>query len=251
MHRNGEHRENSMDANMDQNDMSANVDLNEGNPNVELHRTDPNVDLKDIERKVWMRCHQDGLMDIFLGLMLLLMGSGFIFVDVYGMGTTGALVAMAIMGTVATAAFYAAKRLITYPRIGRVEFGPKGRSRLKKTAIVFSASVIVGIAAFVVAMITYSGGLGGLNAAVLLPVIYILNMVVVFGLWAWFFELPRFYLVGVLYALPLPLIIGFDEMAGIRIGYLSFAIPGTIILLMGLVILIRFLRRYPPLQEGY
>ena len=222
--------------------MNATVDLNEGNPNV---------DLKEIERAVWMRCYEDGLMDTFLGLMLLLMGSGFIFVDVYGMGPAGALVAMSVMGAVAMAAFYAAKRLITYPRIGRVEFGPKGRSRQKKTAIVFSASVIVGIAAFVMAMITYSGGLGAVNAAIVLPVIYILNMVVVFGMWAWISEVPRFYLVGVLFALPLPLIIGLDELAGIRIGYLSFAIPGTIILLMGLVILIRFLRRYPPLQEGY
>ena len=128
-----------------ENDINANVNLNEGNPNVEMHRTDPTVDLKEIERKVWMRCHQDGLMDIFLGLMLLLMGSGFIFVDVYGMDPAGALVAMSVMGAVAMAAFYSAKRLITYPRIGRVEFSPKGKSRQKKTAIVFSASLIVGV----------------------------------------------------------------------------------------------------------
>ncbi len=116
--------------------MSANVDQNEGNPNV---------DLRDIERAVWMRCYEDGLVDVFLGLMLLLMGSGFIFVDAYGMGPVGALMAMSVMAAVAMAAFYSAKRLITYPRIGRVEFSPKGKSRQKKTAIVFSASVIVGM----------------------------------------------------------------------------------------------------------
>lgn len=59
------------------------------------------------------------------------------------------------------------------------------------------------------------------------------------------------FLVGVLFALPLPLAIGFKELAGIRIGYTSFAVPGALIILMGFIVLSRFLRKYPPLREEY
>lgn len=234
-----------------ENGMNANVDLNEGNPNVDLHRTDPNVDLKKLERAVWMRCHEDGLIDIFLGILLLLMGSGHITMNRFGMSETGSIIAMVILQIVAVAALVAAKRVFTHPRIGQVKFGPKGRSRVTKWLFVLVGSAVVGLVAFLLATASRSGGLGALNTDILLPAIYVLNMVVVFGMMAWISEVPRFLLVGVLYALPLPLNIAFRELAGIRIGYTSFAIPGGLICLMGIIVLIRFLRRYPPLREEY
>ena len=209
------------------------------------------LDLKNLERKVWLRYYQDGLMDIFLGVMLLLMGSGHITMDRFGMTETGSIITMVILQVVAIAAWMAAKRFFTYPRIGQVKFGSKGKARQKKWIIVLVGSALVGLIAFVLAMASQSGGLGGLNTNVLLPVMYVVNMVVVFGALGWISDIPRFYLIGVLFALPLPLNIAFRELAEIRIGYTSFAIPGGLICLMGLVVLIRFLRKYPRLQGGY
>lgn len=210
-----------------------------------------NPDLKKLERAVWMRCYEDGLIDIFLGVLLLLMGSGHILMETYGMSEKDSIVIMVILQVVAIVALVVAKRILTYPRIGRVKFGPKGRSRYNRTVILLIGSVVVGLVAFLLAMASRSGGLGGVNADVLLPVIYVLNMVVVFGLFALISGVTRFFLVGVLFALPLPLAIGFKELAGIRIGYTSFAVPGATIILMGIIVLIRFLRRYPPLREEY
>lgn len=220
------------------------------NMNIDPKSGSANIDLDKLERSVWIRFHQDGLIDVFLGVLLLLMGSGHIFMETYGMSERDSIVIMVILQIIAVGALVTAKRLLTYPRIGRVKFGPKARSRHTKTVIVLSGSAVVGLVLFVLAASSRSGGIGALNTDVLMPVIYVLNMVVVFGMFAWISGVTRFYLVGVAYAVPLPLAIGLKELAGIRIGYFSFAIPGALICLMGIVVLIRFLRQYPPLQEG-
>ncbi|MFG1690591.1 hypothetical protein ACGF5M_00305 [Gemmatimonadota bacterium] len=220
------------------------------NVNIDPKGGAANINLDKLERMVWIRAHQDGLIDVFLGVLLLLMGSGHLTMERFGMTEKGAIIAMVILQVIAVAALVAAKRLLTYPRIGRVKFGPKAKSRHTKTVIVLSGSAVVGLVLFVIAGAARSGGLGALNTDVLMPVIYVLNMVVVFGMFAWISGVTRFYLVGVLYAVPLPLAIGLKELAGIRIGYFSFAIPGALICLMGIIVLIRFLRQYPPLQEG-
>ncbi|MCK5650394.1 MAG: hypothetical protein KAJ42_03410 [Gemmatimonadetes bacterium] len=235
-----------MHGKIDTNGAGSNTGANTGAGN-----SIANPDLKKLERAVWIRCYEDGLIDVFLGILLLLMGSGHILTESYGMSERDCIVAMVILQIVAVVAIVVAKRILTYPRIGRVKFGPKGKSRYTKTVILLTGSAVVGLVAFLVAMASRSGGLGGLNADVLLPVIYVLNMVLVFGLFAWISGVTRFFLVGVLFALPLPLAIGFKELAGIRIGYTSFAVPGALIILMGFVVLSRFLRKYPPLREEY
>ena len=108
---------------------------------------------------------------------------------------------------------------------------------------------LVGLVAFLLAMASRSGGLGSLDFDVVMPIIWVLNMVVVFGLFALITGVARFFIMGILYALPLPLIIGFRELADIRIGYWSFAVPGALVVLMGIWVLVRFLKEYPPLTE--
>mgnify|MGYP001813504092 CR=1 FL=1 len=212
--------------------------------------TPADVDLNKIERAVWMRCYEDGLMEIFLGLMLLLMGSGSVFIETYGMSERSAIILLLVMATATFVLFYVGKRIVTFPRIGRVKFGPKGKARVRKTTIILSGSALVGLLAFILATMLHSGSITNLNPDLVLPLIWVINSVVVFGLWAWVAGIPRFFLIGILFALPLPLLIGLKELANFRIGYGAFGLPGLIVLLMGVVILARFIRKYPPLKEG-
>jgi hypothetical protein len=212
--------------------------------------TPAEVDLNQIERAVWMRCYEDGLMEIFLGLMLLLMGSGSVFLETFGMSEMSTILILLAMAAAAFVLFYLGKRIVTFPRIGRVKFGPKGKARVKKTTIIMSGSALVGLLAFVLATMLHSGRITNLSPDLILPLIWVINSVVVFGLWAWVAGIPRFFFIGILFALPLPLIIGLKELANVRIGYGAFAIPGSIVLLMGVVILARFIMKYPPLKEG-
>ena len=66
---------------------------------------------------------------------------------------------------------------------------------------------------------------------------------------AYFMDFPRLYIIGILYAITLPINSAPHELAGIKIAYIIFGIPAIIILVMGFLILSRFLRDNPLLAE--
>jgi len=208
-----------------------------------------NINLKELERKAWRSVFQDGLWDIYLGLLLLDMailtlvsGSDAPVSKPWGYGIYIALLVLSM------AILWAGKKLITMPRMGRVKFGPKGQARRKKARLVLAFSVIVGLVMFVIAWLAIRGEWSqGLPIAIIFPAVWAVNMLVVFSLGAYFLEFERLYLVGVMYALPVPVDILLDELAGIKLGFIAFAVPAAVILIMGLVVFIRFLRDYPAL----
>ena len=98
--------------------------------------------LKEIERKAYMSYHQDGLLDIFAGLYILGFGFG-IFIDIvldFGLGAIiipGGFIALALP------IWFAAKRKITMPRIGFVNFGIRGGNKLMA---IFIGLAVLGLA---------------------------------------------------------------------------------------------------------
>ena len=85
----------------------------------------------------------------------------------------------------------------------------------------------------------------GLPMGLIFPAVYAINMLLVFGLMAHFLAYDRLYLIGVLYALPLPVDMVLKRFAEIRITYLLFAVCGIVIVVIGLVTFVRFLRENP------
>ena len=84
--------------------------------------------------------------------------------------------------------------------------------------------------------------------SIIFPAVYALNMLVVFGLSAYFLDFNRLYFIAVMFALPVPVDILVHELTGIKLGYITFIIPSAIVLTVGLVIFIRFLKQYPPVS---
>jgi hypothetical protein len=147
---------------------------------------------------------------------------------------------------------WAGKRFITIPRMGRVKFGPKGKARKKKARIILAISVLVGLVLFVFTWLAFKGDWDeGLPLHIIIPAVWAVNMLVVFSLGAYFLDFDRLYLIGVLYALPVPVDFLLRELAGIRLGFIVFAVPAAAILIMGVTVLVRFLRDYPiPAEEN-
>jgi hypothetical protein len=217
----------------------------------EQSQANPAMDLDKIERKVWMRFYEDGIFEIFMGVLLLLMGSWRL-VPEGTLDQSGAPFILIMIGLqmMAVVAFILAKRFITFPRIGRVKFGPKGKQRKRKAAIVLSGSVLVGLVLFVLGASLATGKLTLPNPDILFPSIWVANMLIVFGLLAYFTGNSRFYLVGFMYALPMPAIIALRRLAGFEVGYLAFLLPAIPLLVVGGVVMARFIRKYPPLTRG-
>lgn len=212
------------------------------------------INLNELERKAFKSTFQDGLWDLYLGLLLLVMGIGPLLYNV-GIPVLWNLVILAALAMLILAAFWTAKKFITVPRMGRVKFGPKSQARKKKAAIVFAISVLAGIVLFVVALALFNASSQRQNPELIMliiPAAGALTVILVFGLGAYYLGFDRLYLIGVLYALPLPLLILVDKLTGIDLGFIATAGPAAAILLVGTVIFIRFLRDYPiPAAEEF
>ena len=204
------------------------------------------ISLKQIERRAWRSVFQDGLWDVYLGTLLMVLAILMLLAKTSIPEVWLKPIHLGLMG-LAMLALWASKRFITVPRIGRVEFGPRGKARRKKASLLLAISVLVGVVVFVLTWLALKDYWSeGLPLRFIIPAVWAVNMLVLFSLGAYFLDYERLYLIGVLYALPVPVDFWLHELTGVNLGFIAFAVPATIILIMGLVVFIRFLRDYPP-----
>jgi hypothetical protein len=204
------------------------------------------LDLKEIERKAFRSTYEDGLWDIYFGLIVICM-SIFIYRPANGYSPMNIILALLAM-SVAYSLFWAGKKYITLPRMGQVRFGDIRRK--KKTIMTIFLSVVVLIQLVVLGLTT----LGWFNPEVGarvngflksrdlmdLTVAVIGSLFVVAGmtLTAYFSDFPRGYFIAAMMALAVFLMIYLNQPAyPILIGALML-IPGT-------VLFFRFLKKYP------
>jgi hypothetical protein len=207
-----------------------------------------NINLKELERKAWRSVFQDGLWDIYLGLLLLAMAITALLSDA-GISETwqyGVYIGLIVLGMVI---LWTGKKFITVPRMGRVKFGPKRKAKLKVVRLLLAISVLVGVLVYLITLTTKGNPSGWLNMKFMFPAIWMVNVLVLFSLGAYFLDFKRLYLIGVMYALPVPVDMMLKEFAHLRLAFIAFGVPAAVILIMGLVVFVRFVRDYPPAAE--
>ena len=206
------------------------------------------IDLKDLERKAFRSTFQDGLWDIFLGMLLLNMGGG----TLLGGTEASVLWSMVVLTLFAGAVlilFWAGKKFITTPRIGSVKFGAQRKGKLKRVRLALFVSVLLGALMALWGVGSRIAGVPYMIARLPLPAyVWAAQCVVVFSLAAYFMDVTRFYLYGVLYALAFPLGVVLAEntsLSGSVSMAITFGLAGGPMVLVGVVLFFRFLRRYP------
>ncbi len=202
---------------------------------------------KELERRAFRTTFEDGIWDIFLGLMLLLMGTGPILSGYEELSLTLIGGVLGLFGVAVFLGFFLGKKLITLPRIGRVRFGEERRRKLRKTTLVLSLSVLAGLVAF---FSYFLPRLTGLDLGPYFPIIlFAVNCVVVFSLAAWYLDYGRAYLYGWLYAAAFPL--GLLLMAYTAFGFhIVYGVFAALMIGTGVVLLVRFLRDNPVPRPG-
>jgi hypothetical protein len=209
-----------------------------------------NISLKELERKAWTSYFQDGLWDIYLGLLLLAMAIWALLSDV-GFSESWGMTIFIGLEVLAMLVLWSGKKFITVPRMGRVRFGPKRKAKLNWVRVILLISVLAGAGVFVAALAMRGNRPEWLNGTFVFPAAWMVNAMVVFSLGAYFLDFKRLYLIGVMYALPVPLDIMFRKVADIDLSFIAFGIPAMVILIVGLVVFARFLREYPlPTEEA-
>jgi hypothetical protein len=208
------------------------------------------INLKELERKAWRSVFQDGLWDIYLGLLLLAMAVWALLSDV-GFSESWGMAIFIGLEVLAMLVLWAGKKFITVPRMGRVKFGPKRKAKLSWVRVILFISVLVGAGVFGAALAMRTNRPEWLNGTFVFPAAWMANAMVVFSLGAHFLDFSRLYLIGVMYALPVPLDIVFRQLTDIDLSFIAFGAPAMVILIIGLVVFARFLREYPlPTEEA-
>ncbi|MBN1313627.1 MAG: hypothetical protein JXB30_19650 [Anaerolineae bacterium] len=202
------------------------------------------VSLKELEGKAWRSVFQDGMWDIFLGLLLVAMAVNAWMSD-SGLAEnirTGVYIGLEI---VAMGVLWAGKRFITVPRMGRVKFGKGRRSRKLWVTLVVGLSALLGVVVFQITQ-TMGNSVSFQSAMrTFFPAFWAAGCIVFFSLGAYLLDFSRLYLIGILYALPVPTDHLLHRLFGLDLSSLAFGLPGLTAVVMGLVVMIRFMREYP------
>lgn len=183
------------------------------------------INLKEIEKKAWTSYFQDGLWEIFLGLMMLTMGIRALADNAWFTLLIVAAVLVIVVG----------KRLITIPRIGRVKFGTVRKVKQRNVIAVLGISVLANL----VLLLLHNSGL--ILPEMSISPIMAIWLLAVFGLLAYYLDFRRLYVYGLFFAISEVLWGLFDKPT----GPIAFSVSGSAALLIGTVLLIRFLHRYP------
>ena len=200
--------------------------------------------LREIEKKTYMSYHQDGLLDIFIGIYVLLFGIGILLLTMTDFSTW--FIIPAIFPAIMIPIWLSAKKRITMPRIGYVKFGVRGANKMMA---LFLGLMVAGLGVFMVFGLGASMGEGW---ALILRDFFISNSMIIIGIGALTISSLFAYTMGLkrLYGYGLLIFVLFftGYFITIPFEYLLVTI-GFVIVVSGFVLLMRFIRKYP-LPQG-
>jgi hypothetical protein len=163
--------------------------------------------------------------------------------DTDNLGKTSLITAGAALAV--TIPLLVVRRHLLRTRLGSFRPGAERRRRIKGTWIALLASTAVGV--ITLAIVAFTKRATGADVVEsLLPAVWFVNAVLVFGAGAYFLDVPRFYFHGVMSGIAMPLLIWPDALWDYQIApWLAFGLPGGVIAVVGLYKLVTFLQRYP------
>jgi len=201
----------------------------------------PQYDLKAIERRAYRATFQDGLWDIFMGLVFVAFGLSPVFRSVFGFSDEGSMIAHVALLVVAALLLWSGKKFITVPRIGYVRYNQERRRKLNIVRVVLAMSVAFGVVVFISLM---SGEIGLMG----LSLIFAANILIVLGAMAYFMNYDRLMVYAILWALSLPVGLALENNAILADAPTVFILTGGIAVIVGMMLFIRFLNenKLPP-----
>ena len=203
----------------------------------------PTVDLKALERRSWRSHFQDGLTEISLGLLFIAFAFAQIF-EQWGLPTPWNILVLALPALLVQ---IIGKRVITQPRIGRVKFGPRRKTARRRMLILSIASTII-LATLVIltALGIFPGRVAELLPGLGFMAVVALGTIALMTLIAFILDYSRLALIGAIVGVSLMAVEILHEVVGRPWHFLiGYGTAGLIMLILGSLLLIRFLHEYP------
>jgi hypothetical protein len=190
--------------------------------------------LKEVERRAYRSTFEDGIYDIQFGLLFLIL-AWIAILETIGIsrfiGYSLLLIPIALP--------WPCKRYITIPRMGSVQFGPKRKSRRRLILVI--AGLVIVLTLPLMIMFAADGGMGSMSWLMISALAFPVFVIAVYSM-----DFPRLYIYAAL------LVFGVVS-SEFLVGYvgapfntiISFGLSGLIIFIVGLSLLVGFIRKYP------
>ena len=194
--------------------------------------------LREIEKKAYISYHQDGLIDIVIGVYALSFGLGIVADKIWDFSF--AVIMPGILIAIVLPIWIQAKRKFTMPRIGYVKFGTRGSNKL---FALFVGLMVAGLGVlFLFTMATAQNGRPvWIETMFQYGLIVVgLGSAVIASLFAYTMGLKRLHGYGLLTLA----LFASGHFLSIPFEYLLLAI-GSVIIASGTALLVQFIRRYP------
>ena len=207
-----------------------------------------NSNIKDLEKKVWISTFQDGFWDIYFGIIIMGMGLAPLGRFLGLPETIGVLMLIFSWDMGAVFIFILGKIYISRPRIGFVKFGQIRKKRNKILAVFLSINVGLTVIMLIFTLVGFFQV--SLPGFLVMLVIGLLFITTPFSIIAYFIQLKRVYLYALLGGFGL----FFSELLSPILDdpfndILVFVPFGAMILIFGIIILLKFLRKYSSAQK--
>ena len=205
-----------------------------------------NIDLKSLEKKAYRAVLNDGLWDLFIGLIILSMGLSTLLGSLLNLPEfLNTIIPVLVLNIIALLVFYLGKKFITIPRIGFVKFGPKRKSKQQKLKLILFAFFILNI---ILLFLPFAGLISNIQLEPLILAL-LLGMGVLtfpFCVVAYFLDFTRLYYYAFFAGLGFFLTELLYPIVGSPLDtFFSYGITGVAIVVIGLYYFIRFLKKYP------
>jgi hypothetical protein len=195
------------------------------------------ADFRKLEQKAYLSYHQDGLIDLIIGSIVLCIA--------ISEGTDSSI--WNLIALLFIFAYMPLKRRITFPRLGYVKFNiERGGVNMRLAGVVAIGVLVISLVSILVLLLSGRSSSSPLITAMRQSplLVYALLGFIGFGLAGLILRLPRLFL----YALLSLAIMVSGHLLNLPL-WLPFLLLGGIILAIGAVLLIGFLRRYPIAEE--
>lgn len=203
------------------------------------------LDLKEIEKKAWRSTFEDGIFEIYFGILYLSLTLGVV-LDAVLPSPYNIILIFSIIGLGLTF-FLIGKKYISQPRLGKVKFGRTRIARKAKTIVVLIVNFFVLL--FILILVPQFGEdmpefLYGL-------VMGLLFFTIPLSFVAYFLQFNRLYLIAILVGLTYFLdeiyaLLGIPEPFD---SLLAYGMVSATIIIIGIIVFIKFLKNYPLPRE--
>jgi len=198
----------------------------------------PRTLLRDIERKAWLQTFEHGLWDIAIGLLWLSIGVSIL---------TGYVWMTPIWVAVALPSLQQSMRRLIVPRIGHVAFRKRRQRSTARITAILTVTALLGVVFFF--LTSWSTQANAPRAILWLRSHMLAVIALIWGgalaIAGWAADFPRLFLYG---AVLFGVLLGADLGLPYDMGESLLGV-GALITAVGLILLLRFHRRYPAHEQ--